>query len=125
MNLAFRRVVAWFSIAVLALASWLPGDEMIRTGADGRLEHAAAYLTSALAMFTAYRLRPKWLVAILMVSYAGILEIGQILVPGRHPAILDWLASSSGVLCALLLVAGYDAYSRVRGSSGAAESPKG
>jgi hypothetical protein len=39
-----RRFVGWFSIAVLGVASWLPAEEMIRTGADGRLEHAAAYL---------------------------------------------------------------------------------
>ena len=49
-----RRFVAWFSIAVLGVASWLPAEEMIRTGADGRLEHAAAYLISELAVFTAY-----------------------------------------------------------------------
>jgi len=111
--LTIRRVIAWFSIAVLGVASWLPGDEMIRTGVDGRLEHAAAYLISGLAYFTAYPRRPKWLIAILMTCYAGILELGQLFVPGRHAAILDWLASSGGVLCALLL---YDAYHRVYAS---------
>src|SRR6478609_12170519 len=69
-----RRFVAWFSIAVLGVASWLPAEEMIRTGADGRLEHAAAYLISGLAVFTAYPRRLKWLIAILMMCYAGILE---------------------------------------------------
>ena len=101
--LTIRRFVAWLSIMVLGVASWLPGDEMIRTGIDGRLEHAATYLISGLAIFTAYPQRPKWLIAILMACYAGILELGQLFVPGRHAAILDWLASSGGVLCALLL----------------------
>jgi hypothetical protein len=105
-----RRFVAWFSIAVLGVASWLPAEEMIRTGADGRLEHAAAYLISGLAVFTAYPRRLKWLIAILMMCYAGILEFGQLWVPGRHAGILDWAASSGGVLCALFL---YDAYQRV------------
>ena len=68
-----RRFVAWFSIAVLGVASWLPAEEMIRTGADGRLEHAAAYLISGLAVFTAYPRRLKWLITILMSCYAGIL----------------------------------------------------
>ena len=108
-----RRFVAWFSIAVLGVASWLPAEEMIRTGADGRLEHAAAYLISGLAVFTAYPRRLKWLIAILMTCYAGILEFGQLWVPGRHAGILDWAASSGGVLCALLL---YDAYQRVYAS---------
>ena len=114
-----RRFVAWSSIAVLGVASWLPGDEMIRTGADGRLEHAAAYLISGLAVFTAYPRRLKWLIAILMTCYAGILEFGQLFAPGRHAAILDWAASSGGVLCALLL---YNAYQRVYASVGDAEA---
>ena len=114
-----RRFVAWFSIAVLGVASWLPAEEMIRTGADGRLEHAAAYLISGLAVFTAYSRRFKWLIAILMMCYAGILEFGQLWVPGRHAGILDWAASSGGVLFANLL---YDAYQRVYASAGDAEA---
>ena len=108
-----RRFVAWFSIAVLGVASWLPAEEMIRTSADARLEHAAAYLISGLAVFTAYPRRLKWLIAILMPYYAGILEFGQLFSPGRHSAILDWASSSGGVLCALLL---YNAYQRVYAS---------
>jgi hypothetical protein len=108
-----RRFVAWFSIAVLGVASWLPAEEIIRTGADGRFEHAAAYLISGLAIFTAYPRRWKWLIAILMTCYAGILEFGQLWVPGRHAGVLDWAASSGGVLCALFL---YDAYQGVYAS---------
>jgi len=92
---------------------------MIRTSFDGRLEHAAAYLISGLAVFTAYPRRLKWLIAILMMCYAGILEFGQLWVPGRHAGILDWAASSGGVLCAFLL---YDAYQRVYASAGDAEA---
>ena len=114
-----RRIVAWFSIAPLGVASWLPGDEMIRSAADGRLEHAAAYLISGLAIFTAYAQRSKWLVTILMTYYAGILEFGQFFVPGREAAPSDWAASSAGVLCALLL---YDAYQRVYALTGDAEA---
>ena len=108
-----RRFVAWFSIAVLGVASWLPAEEIIRTGADGRFEHAAAYLISGLAIFTAYPRRWKWLIAILMTCYAGILEFGQLWVPGRHAGVLDWAASSGGALCALFL---YDAYQGVYAS---------
>ena len=108
-----RCFVAWFSIAVLGVASWLPAEEMIRSAADGRLEHAAAYLISGLAVFTAYPQRSKWLVTILMTYYAGILEFGQFFVPGREAAPSDWAASSAGVLCALLL---FDAYQRVYAS---------
>ena len=101
-----RRFVAWFGIAVLGVASWLPAEEMIRTGADGRLEHAAAYLIGDFHRIPS-------------TCYGGILEFGQLFVPGRHAAISDWAASSGGVLCALLL---YDAYQRVYASAGDAEA---
>ncbi len=116
---ACRDLVREYFEAVLGVASWLPAEEMIRTGADGRLEHAAAYLISGLAVFTAYPRRLTWLTAILMMCYAGILEFGQLWVPGRHAGILDWAASSGGVLCALLL---YDTYQRVFASAGDAEA---
>jgi hypothetical protein len=84
-----RRFVGWFSIAVLGVASWLPAEEIIRTGADGRLEHAAAYLIGDFHRIPS-------------TCYGGILEFGQLFVPGRQAAILDWAASSGGVLSAFL-----------------------
>lgn len=71
------RVVAWFSIAVLGVASWLPGDDspyQFRWKARTR----GSYLISGLAIFTAYPRRLKWRIAILMTCYGGILEFGQL-----------------------------------------------
>ena len=95
-----RRFVGWFSIAVLGVASWLPAEEIIRTGADGRLEHAAAYLIGDFHRIPS-------------TCYGGILEFGQLFVSGRQAAILDWAASSGGVLYGFLL---YDPYQRVYAS---------
>jgi hypothetical protein len=38
------RVAAWACVVLLAVLSWLPADEMIRTGVDGRIEHVVAYM---------------------------------------------------------------------------------
>jgi len=35
------------AFVALVLLSWLPGDEMVRTGANGRAEHAVAYFGTA------------------------------------------------------------------------------
>ena len=70
---------------------------MIRTGADGRLEHAAAYLISGLAVFTAYPRRLKWLIAILMMCYAGILEFGQLWAPVATRGF--WIGQQAPVAC--------------------------
>jgi VanZ family protein len=98
------RFIAWALIIGLAVASWTPGQEMVRTGFNARLEHVAAYWIAGLAVIIAYPRRPAWSIAAVLCAYAGILELGQLDIPGRHAALLDWLASSSGVLCACLTV---------------------
>jgi VanZ family protein len=77
---------------------------MIRTGFNTRLEHVAAYLIAGISVIIAYPRTPTWSIAAILSAYAGILELGQMYIPGRHAALLDWLASSSGALCACLIV---------------------
>jgi VanZ family protein len=98
------RFLAWLCVIGLAVASWTPGQEMVRTGFNTRLEHLAAYLIAGIAVILAYPRRPTWTIAAILCAYAGVLELGQLFIPGRHAALLDWLASSSGVLCACLTV---------------------
>ncbi|WP_428674659.1 hypothetical protein [Reyranella sp.] len=84
-------------VAALVLLSWLPGDEMVRTGANGRAEHAVAYFGTVVMMALAYRERPRLLVqTILLVALAGILEAGQLYAPGRTAALFDFASSSAG-----------------------------
>jgi VanZ family protein len=94
------KAIAWICIIGLAVASWTPGQEMVRTGFNTRLEHTAAYLIAGIATIIAYPRKPIWSIAAILCAYAGILELGQLYIPGRHAAFLDWIASSSGVLCA-------------------------
>jgi VanZ family protein len=94
------RIIAWACVIGLAVASWTPGQEMVRTGFNTRLEHTTAYLMAGIAVLAAYPKKPPWLIAVLLGVYAGVLELGQMYVPGRHAAVPDWLASSGGVVCA-------------------------
>jgi hypothetical protein len=98
------RYIAWACVIGLAIASWTPGEEMIRTGFNIRLEHTAAYLIVGIAVIVAYPRKPIWSLVAILCAYAGLLELGQMHIPGRHAALLDWIASSSGVLCASLTV---------------------
>jgi len=93
------RLLAWIGLIALALLSWLPGDEMIRSGLGGRLEHVLAYacVSSVVALAYSSRIGFKALAALLTL-YAGVLEIGQIFAAGRHAAVLDFLASTTGIL---------------------------
>jgi VanZ family protein len=99
------RVAAWACIAALAVLSLLPKEEMVRTGADGRLEHFVAYAGTMLVAGLAYG-RQVALVRIVvpLIAYAGVLEIGQNFSPGRVPSVLDFAAGAAGVCAAALAV---------------------
>lgn len=100
------RLAFFACIGLLVLLSWLPGDAMVRTGVGGRIEHAVAYCGTAIVMALAYRERPRLAVqTLLLVILAAILEIGQLYVPGRSPAFLDFAASSTGAGLGGLLMA--------------------
>jgi hypothetical protein len=93
------RLSAWACLIMLALLSWLPGDEMIRSGLNGRLEHTLAYTCAGSIVALAYAGRFGLLgVTCTLTIYAGVLEIGQGFVVARHPSLLDFLASTSGIL---------------------------
>jgi VanZ family protein len=100
------RVLTWCCVALLAVLSLLPAQDMARTGLPGRLEHFIAYAGSAAIAMTAYGasrgiaqiIAGYWL-------YAGILEYLQHFSPGRHPSLWDFAASAFGALCGGLAVA--------------------
>lgn len=75
---------------------------MIRTGFNTRLEHTIAYLIAGIAVFVAYPRQSIWSITALLCAYAGVLELGQLFIPGRHAAIVDWVASSTRVLFAAM-----------------------
>jgi VanZ family protein len=100
------RVLTWFCVALLAVLSLLPAQEMVRTGLPGRVEHFIAYAGStaiAMAGYGASRGVTRIIGGFWV--YAGILEYLQHFSPGRHPAIEDFGASALGALCGGLTIA--------------------
>src|ERR1700724_2408038 len=85
-------VWAIFCTLSLAILSWTPGPYMVRTGVlSGHEEHFLAYLLSAFSISTTQRrTTPSLWTGLALVLYAGALEIGQLYVPGRHPAVEDF-----------------------------------
>jgi len=95
----FFNVGAPICIVLLAVLSLLPADLMFRTGFNTRVEHVVAYLGTTIVVLAAYR--PRLAIGILvtaLIAYAGVLELGQHLSLGRHPSVLDFAASSLGVV---------------------------
>jgi len=75
---------------------------MLRTGVSGRLEHIVAYFISALLWVTGYPRGTPWVIGSALAVYAGVLEVGQIYVPGRHSQVEDFAASCLGVFLIVL-----------------------
>ncbi len=71
---------------------------MVRSGVlSGHEEHFLAYLLSAFSISTTQRrTTPSLWIGLALGLYAGLLEIGQLYVPGRHPAVEDFCASAVG-----------------------------
>jgi VanZ family protein len=96
------RWATWPCVVVLAVLSATPGDEMVRTGAPGFLEHLAGYAGAAGVAALGYGQRVSYcLIGALLIAYAGLLEVGQLWVPGRTSRALDFAFSSAGVITAV------------------------
>jgi VanZ family protein len=96
------RIAAWLSLLALVIASWTPGYYMVRTGVGGSFEHVGAYFVATLLWVLAYSRLPPWGIGAALAAYAGILELGQLYVPGRHSQFEDFAASCAGIALVIL-----------------------
>jgi VanZ family protein len=110
---AYKLVLA--NALLLLCLSWLPGRFMVRTEIlSAQAEHAVAYFVTGFAVTLVLAgYRTAWHIALGLVAYAGLLELGQYFAPGRHASLSDFTVSATGglagvVFCALLI----QAYSR-------------
>jgi VanZ family protein len=98
---------AGLGYVAVALLSWMPAAYRPDIGGvSDKLEHALAYLLlgalSAIAMrqtVNAHRL------ALAIIAYAGVLELGQLLIPDRVASVADFLTSAGGAIVGVSIVA--------------------
>jgi|GEM_PF-1996967 hypothetical protein len=98
------RVLAWASLAAIALLSLVPGDLRPHTFLPGQAEHFTAYAVAGSLLALAYRSTRERIVGWLCVSLASVgFEILQNFVPERGPSVWDALASVGGLTFGFLL----------------------
>jgi hypothetical protein len=100
-----RRACALAGLGCVALVvwlSWIPREWEVRTGLAGQIEHVIAYAGTAglLALGFGRGWAPR--TGALLVLLAGVLEIGQIWIPGRTSQVIDFVASSGGAILGAL-----------------------
>jgi hypothetical protein len=102
MSKIFDRLVLAAAIAaviVIAIIALVPGPLRPHTGASGQSEHLAAYVVTAFLFALRVRdRRQAGLLAALLCAYAGGLELLQLLVPERNAQLIDFVASTLGVV---------------------------
>jgi VanZ family protein len=97
------RIAAWLlSIAIIAL-SLVPPRMRPKTDVPHNLEHFAIFFATGVAFGVGYT-RRSGLVTVALVIFAGAIEFAQIVIPGRHARLSDFvvdaLAACVGVIIA-------------------------
>ena len=100
------RAIGVACVVALIVLSLLPAEDRPHTGAAGQNEHFIAYFGTAVFLALGYRTRIARITTVcLLVGLAGVLEIIQRSIPGRHSQLIDWIASSTGAIFGIIAVA--------------------
>jgi VanZ family protein len=89
----------------VALVSWLPAAYRPHiVVVSDKFEHALAYLLlGALTAIAARQTLNAYRLALAIVAYAGLLELGQLLIPSRVSSVEDFVASAAGAIMGVLI----------------------
>jgi VanZ family protein len=100
---SISRGLAWLLLAAILFFSLVPPMLRPVTGAPHELEHFTIFALCGLALGLGYRVAHLFQ-AFALVTFSGVLEMLQLLVPGRHARINDFavdaVASCAGVVLA-------------------------
>ena len=100
-------ISAALGFLAVAFLSWMPAAYRPDIGGvSDKIEHALAYLVLGALTTIALRqtFKPTW-IAFAIVAYAGVLELGQALVPSRVTSFEDFVASAVGAIVGVSIVA--------------------
>ena len=97
------RIGAWLSVLAIAVLSVVPPDYRVTTDLPRPVEHFSIFLIAGLAFALAYPYRYDVQI-VGLVLFAGILELAQLEVPGRHARLSNFVASTLGMGVAYLLL---------------------
>jgi VanZ family protein len=99
------KAAAWILVIAITVLSVVPPSQRPVTGvASSNFEHLAIYLASGLAFAVGYRDR-LLIVTCGLVAFAGMIELVQLFIPGRHARLSDFLIDSAASCLGVALFA--------------------
>lgn len=106
MTIVFR-LIAWGLVAAIAFAMLGPASQRPQLNAGQNIEHALAFVPLGLAFGLAYT-RHRWLTAAGVIGFTGLIELLQLLVPGRHARLSDFVVDAIAAALGLVIVATFE-----------------
>ena len=97
------KIASWALAAAIIILSVVPPSLRPETGVPHGIEHFLIYVVTGFAFGIAYELRYADL-AILLVLFAGSVEIAQLFVPGRHARLSDFVVDAIAMCAGALAV---------------------
>jgi VanZ family protein len=104
--LSMRRVfraAGWLLIVAIAFLSLSPAGYRPVTGVGHYLEHFFVHLLVGLVFGIGYA-RRLWLLALSLVAFTAAIELTQMVVPGRHARLSDFLIDATAACLGVGLV---------------------
>jgi VanZ family protein len=95
------RISAWALAVTIFILSLVPPGLRPETGAPHDLEHFSIFFFTGLAFGLGYD-RKHGVIAILLVAFAGAVEMAQLFVPGRHARFSDFMVDAAAMCIAVL-----------------------
>jgi VanZ family protein len=95
------RVTGWILAIAIVVLSVVPRELRPETGVPHRLEHFIIYFVTGFAFGLGY-VRRHFFVASLLVLFCGLVELAQLMVPGRHARLSDFVIDALGTSAGLL-----------------------
>lgn len=90
------RIGAWCLAVTIVILSVVPPRLRPETAAPHNFEHFTIYLVTGFAFGLGYD-RKRALLAILLVIFAGCVELMQLFVPGRHARLSDFIVDALAI----------------------------
>jgi len=97
------RVAAWLLTIAIIVLSLVPPWLRPETDAPHGFEHFSIFFATGVAFGVGYSRRPK-LVAVMLVIFAGAVELAQIVDPGRHARVSDFIVDALAACIGAALV---------------------
>src|SRR5882757_9796162 len=96
------QTLAWLLVAIIVVLSVLPPLYRPVTDVGHNAEHVLIFLATGIAFGFGMPNR-AWSVAIGLIAFAGLIELAQLFVPGRHARLADFAFDAAAAFVGLIL----------------------